>query len=302
MIKNPIAWPNGARVAVAITFDMDSDSFLHVDHPQKAHKLISASSMLRYDDAVAIPRILDLYKRYDLKQTFFIPGWCAERYPNAIEAILEGGHEIAHHGYLHQAPNGFEPDEEYYWFKRGLDALKKITGRTPRGFRAPLYNFSDVTARILADEGFLYDSSLMGDDVPYLIESSAGRVVELPTDWALDDWPQYMNLPDADYMMPINSPDRAMDVYLAEFDAAWEHGGMWIAVWHPFLSGRLARATRIEKMVQYMQDKGGVWFATLEEIALHVQKSIADGSHVPRIDSLPFYAGPIPEAREYGSR
>jgi peptidoglycan/xylan/chitin deacetylase (PgdA/CDA1 family) len=294
MIKNPVPWPNGARCAVAITFDMDSDSVLHLDHPKRADTLVSTASWLKYDQ-IAVPRILDMYKKYDLRQTFFVPGWCIEKYPKSVEAILEGGHEIAHHGYLHENPNHLSADEEYYWFQRGIETIEKFTGQRPRGFRAPSYNFSKNTAEFLGKEGFLYDSSLMADDIPYLIDGSAGELVELPSHWALDDWPHFTHNPDLGYMMPISSPEQAMEVFLSEFDAAWEFGGLWLSVWHPFVSGRLARCAQIDKMIQYMTDKGNVWFATLEEIALHVRKCIDDGTYNPRVDKLPYYDGPIPE-------
>ena len=78
-------------------------------------------------------------------------------------------------------------------------------------------------------------------------------------------------------------------------NAAWEYGGLWVSVWHPFLSGRLARAHAIKNLIQYMHDKGQVWFATLDEIARHVQGLIESGEWSPRIDRLPYYDGPIPE-------
>jgi peptidoglycan/xylan/chitin deacetylase (PgdA/CDA1 family) len=241
-----------------------------------------------------------MYEKYGIKQTFFVPGWCAERYPETVGAIVSAGHEIAHHGYLHEHPNSFSAAEEEYWFMRGLAALENVTGKRPRGFRAPMYNFSKNSANFLSREGFLYDSSLMGDDIPYMIESDLGQLVELPTDWAMDDWPQYTHNPDLHYSMPINSPDRAMDVYLSQFEAAWEYGGLWIAVWHPFVSGRLARCARIDKMIQYMMDKGNVWFATLEEIANYVNQEVKENRYVPRTVRLPFYDGRIPELNNEG--
>ena len=105
MIQNPIPWPNGARCAAAITFDMDADSLLHIDHPKDSLTKISAMSMLRYGPEVGVPRILEGYRRYGLKQTFFIPAWCIEQYPKTVEAIVEDGHEIGFHGYIHEAPN-----------------------------------------------------------------------------------------------------------------------------------------------------------------------------------------------------
>jgi peptidoglycan/xylan/chitin deacetylase (PgdA/CDA1 family) len=230
-----------------------------------------------------------------MRQTFFLPGWCMERYPAAVETILRGGHEIAHHGYLHEHPNACEPEEELAWLRRASDVIERMTGARPRGFRAPSYRFSRHTLDFLIQEGFTYDASLMGDDIPYLLENPRGRLVELPSHYALDDWPHFMASRDLSYLMQPRSPEEGMDVYRAEFDAMWEYGGLWIAVWHPFLSGRLARCVAIAKLIEYMHHQGQVWFATLEDITAHVQRVIADGSWKPRVDRLPYYEGPIPE-------
>ncbi|MDQ0219854.1 polysaccharide deacetylase [Peribacillus cavernae] len=294
MIRNPIPWPNGAKCAVAITFDMDTDSILHLAHPDTADTKVATLSWLKYDQ-IAVPRILDMYKSFNLKQTFFVPAWCIERYPETVELILKDGHEIAHHGYLHEHPNELTQEDELYWFQKSTEVLERFTGKRPRGWRAPSYKFSKYSADILAQEEFLYDSSLMGDDIPYLLKTRSGSVIELPTDWSMDDWPQYTHSADLGKVMPINSPDRAMEVYLAQFDAAWKYGGMWISVWHPFVTGRLARCAKLPNMIEYMQEKGNVWFATLEEIALHVEKCIDDGTYKPREDQLPYYDGKIPE-------
>lgn len=294
MIKNPVKWPNGKRCAVAITFDIDSDSILHLAHPNTAETRVATTSWLQYDQ-IAIPRILDMYKRFNLKQTFFVPAWVIEQYPKMIEQIVNEGHEIAAHGYLHEHPNQQSREDELYWLQKSIEIIENFTGKRPRGWRAPMYDFSKYSAELLAKENFIYDSSLMGDDVPYILNTVNGSIIELPTDWSMDDWPQYTHNLDLAYQMPINSPDRAMEVYLANFDAVWEYGGLWVSVWHPFVSGRLARCHRVSKMIEYMNEKGDVWFATLEEIALHVKKCIDDGNYIPREDTLPYYDGCIEE-------
>jgi peptidoglycan-N-acetylglucosamine deacetylase len=252
-------------------------------------------SMLRYGPEVAVPRIVDMYARYGMRQTFFLPAWCMERYPAAVETIQAGGHEIAHHGYLHEHPNECEPEQELYWFQRASEVIVRMTGKRPRGFRAPSYRFSRHTLDVLIQEGLEYDASLMGDDIPYLLENDHGQVVELPTHYAMDDWPHFMMSRDLAYMMQPKSPQQAMELYRDEFDAMWECGGLWIAVWHPFLSGRLARCLAIARLIEYMQNKGQVWFATLEDIAAHVKQMVAERRWQPRVDRLPYYAGPIPE-------
>ena len=113
MIQNPIPWPNGARCACVVSFDMDADSLIHIARPDDAHDRLYPISMGRYGPNVAIPRILETYRRLGIQQSFFLPGWCVETYPKAVEAILEGGHEIGHHGYLHEDP--IEAPDQRYW-------------------------------------------------------------------------------------------------------------------------------------------------------------------------------------------
>ncbi|NQV45403.1 MAG: polysaccharide deacetylase [Rhodospirillales bacterium] len=293
MIKNPVPWPNGARCAVAFTFDMDADSFLHLTHPDDSYRRVATTSELQYGPMVGVPRILDLYQRYNLKQTFYIPAWCIEQYPDTVDAIVKAGHEVGHHGYLHEHPNERPLDEERYWLQRSIDVIERHTGKRPRGYRAPLYKFSENTLDLLLEEGFDYDASLMGDDVPYLIKSEKGQMVELPSYWGLDDWPPYVHMSDIDFMMPIKAPSEAITAFRDEFDAAWESGGLWVAVWHPFVTGRLARLRAVEGLLQYMLEKGDVWIASMEEIAAHVRTVTESGEYKPRVDELPYYRKPV---------
>lgn len=293
MIRRPVAWPNGAKIAVAITFDMDADSLVHIEHPQDSITRVSTISMLKYGPEVGVPRILDGYRRYGLKQTFFVPAWCIEQYPHAVDAMIKDGHEVGFHGYIHEAPNSLSRSEEQYWMQRSIAVIEKHTGMRPRGNRSPLYNYSINTTDLLVKEGFLYDSSLMGDEVPYILANGEGEIVELPSSWALDDWPPYVHSMDLNYMFQIMAPDRAMESFMAEFEALRSvGGGVWIGVWHPFVSGRLSRWLRIEKMIEYMLNTGDVWFARLEDIAQHVQTLRKQGTYQARVDRLPYYSNP----------
>ncbi|MEH6578205.1 MAG: polysaccharide deacetylase [Amphritea sp.] len=296
MITNPVPWPNGAKCAVAITFDMDADSFLHLHRPEDSYKRVATLSSLRYGPEIGVQRILDSYRELDLKQTFFIPAWCIEQYPHAVEAILKGGHEIAHHGFIHEHPNEISADEEEGWLCKGIEIIVKHTGQRPRGFRAPLYNYSHRTTDLLIEHGFLYDASLMGDDVPYVLKTEKGEIVELPTHWAMDDWPPYVHMSDINYSMPIRSPQEAISVFRSEFEAMHENGGLLIGVWHPFVTGRLARWRETVKFIEEMRNKGDVWFASMEEIALHIQKVRASNDFMPKIHEMPYYDGPIKAA------
>lgn len=293
MIQNPVPWPNGARCAVAITFDMDADSLIHLRHHSSADTRVSAMSMLRYGPEVAVPRICEIFRHHEILQTFFLPAWCIEQYPHAVEKILEGGHEIGHHGYIHEEPNSMTADKQLYWMQRSSEIIQSVTGAKPKGYRAPAYQFSRDTMDHLISEGFLYDSSMMGDDVPYLLKNNGGEVIELPSHIGLDDWPHYTVSRELDYRATIKPPSMAADVYKAEFDAMWEYGGLWIGIWHPFVSGRISRAVEISRLIDYMKAKGDVWFARLDEIAEHVSGLIDRGEWTPRVDRIPYYDGPL---------
>ena len=295
LIANPPPWPDGKRCAVAFTFDEDADSILHLAHHKNATNLVTSMSMLQYGPRVATPRILALYREFGMKQTFFIPAWVIERYPDLAEAILRDGHEIGHHGYIHEHPNELSRDREEYWLGRAIEVFEKYVGKRPVGYRAPSYRFSRNTLDLLLAHGFRYSASLMGDDVPYLLSNGQNSLVELSSHYAMEDWAHYMVGRDLNYMMPIKAPSHAMDVFRAEFDAAWRHGALWLTVWHPFLSGRVSRLEAISDLIEYMHDKGDVWFATLEEITAHIARLIEDGTWTPRMDMLPQYPAPVPE-------
>ena len=289
MIQNPVPWPNGAKCACCITFDMDADSLIHLDHPKDGYRRASAISMLQYGPNVAIPRIVETYRHFGIRQTFFIPAWCMETYPQAVETILGGGHEIGQHGYLHENPVPQSRDEQAMWMDRCIEVIERMTGQKPRGWRAPLYNFSNHSAELLVERGFSYDASLMGDDVPYVVDAAGGSFVELPSHWGLDDWPQYVQSMDLDYMMPIRAPRTGWEAFQQEFEAAYRHGGLWVPVVHPFATGRLSRWEVVAQFLETVLSRGDVWFAPMEEIAAHVEAAIASGEYNPRRVVMPQY-------------
>lgn len=289
MIRNPIPWPNGARCAVAFTFDMDGESLMHVNHAGDISDRIVGTSDLRYGPEVAMPRLIDLFAKYDMKQTFFIPGWCVKNYGATIEEVLKGGHEIAHHGWLHGSLRDMSDDQEAEDIARGVEAIVTATGEKTRGFRAPSYTMSHRTLGLLQDHGMVYEASLFGDDIPYLVENERGSLVELPSHMTMDDWTQFVSFPDFGVRQTIKAPSEGFQVHVEEFDAMWEHGGLWCSVWHPFVSGRLARAMQIERLIQHMHEKGGVWFARMDEIAAHVNGLVERGEWEPRRHTLPYW-------------
>ena len=194
-------------------------------------------------------------------------------YPQTVEAILAAGHELGHHGYMHEKLNQLCRDDERAVLQRGIDTIVKASGRRPRGFRAPSYSFSRTRSASCSTRASTTTPRSKGDDIPYAaLTDGRPHAGGAAHDLSLDDWTQYVCLKDFGYMLPIASPQRAMEVFRAEFDAARKYGGIWIAVWHPFVSGRMSRADAIARLIEHMQEKGGVWFAPLEEIAEHTPR------------------------------
>jgi peptidoglycan/xylan/chitin deacetylase (PgdA/CDA1 family) len=289
-----VPWPGGARCAACISWDVDADTLVLHRLPERGHELHGGLSWLRYDE-VAVPAIVQVFERYGIKQTFFVCAWCIERYPAMCESILAGGHEIGYHGYLHEAPNEQPPERELEELERGMEIIERFTGRRPSGARAPYAALSASSADFLVRAGFSYDSSLMSDSEPFVLEAGGGRLIELPIDTTMSDWPHFAHVPDLGYLMPPKSPAGAIEVFRSEFDAAYELGGLWITIWHPHVSGRPARRLAWTALLESLLERGDVWFATLDEIARHVRSCIEAGTYDPRVVPLPFYDEPVPE-------
>lgn len=292
MIRNPIPWPNGARCACAITFDMDADSLIHISRPKDGHDRLYPITMGRYGPTVAIPRILATYRRLGLKQSFFIPAWCIEQYPQAVDAILKDGHEIGHHGLIHEDPVTTRGAKQKAAFEKALAIHRKRIGKSPRGYRAPVYNATQQVIDLLVQHKFLYDSSLMADDIPYLMKTKKGELWEAPVHWGTDDWPPFAHYAEIGYMMPVQPPSDGLRAFWEEFEAHYEAGGFWLAIWHPFLTGRLARWGLVEQWLEHTLKNRNVWFAPLEDIIAHVAKVSAAGQYTPRIERMPYYTKP----------
>ncbi|HWF49055.1 MAG TPA: polysaccharide deacetylase family protein [Solirubrobacteraceae bacterium] len=286
-----IPWPDGARCAAAVTFDVDADSLLYLDDPLGGHRRVGYQSWLRYD-LVAVPAILRMYRRLGLRQTFFFPGWCLERYPELGDAVAQGGHEIAPHGYLHEIAHELEPDQERELMERSIELARTALGRAPSGWRGPRYTFSDRTAELIAACGLSYHSGLLHHHLPHRIATPAGSFYELPVERANDDWPQYVVSPDYGYFIPIRAPDHAFATFRAEFEAAYQSGGLWIGVWHPFVSGRPSRLDAVERFLEELIARGDVWLAPLEDISAHLGYVEATGAWVPETVALPFDPDP----------
>lgn len=262
----PQQWPDGARVAVALSFDMDAETgFLRSG--QTSPQPLSRG---QYGPRVAVPRILDLCERHSIPVTFFIPAVAGHLHPETIDAILASPlkHEIGLHGWVHEPISELSPREERALTLRAIQFWTRRLGHTPAGIRTPSWDFTPETLSIIRDQHFLYDSSLMGDDRPYEIvaEGNPTGLVELPVEWILDDY-GYYGFDSASHAQGRIGDAEVYEIYKAEFDKAYDEGTLFLLTMHPFVSGHRSRIAALERLIVYMKSKPGVWFATHEHVA-----------------------------------
>jgi peptidoglycan/xylan/chitin deacetylase (PgdA/CDA1 family) len=204
-----------------------------------------------------------------MRAGFFVPGEVAERYPSIVTEIHEEGHEIGHHGYSHRNPASCSLQEERDELEKGFTALKELTGEKPRGYRAPAADMSSNTYKLLSEYGLTYNSTMMGSDLPYTVETDGKEIVELPIRWILDDWVffGFNYFPALEYQSGISSHRKVFEIWSDEFDAVYDEGLYYMLTMHPQIMGVPSRAKMLEKLIQHMKSKKGVWFATPLEIA-----------------------------------
>ena len=266
-------WPGGCVAAVSLTFDVDAESaLLGQDLPDQIS--YSALSERRFGVTRGLPRVLRVLAEYDVRATFYTPGYTAERYPDAVHEIVESGHELAHHGYLHRPPNRVDAAMQRDEIERGVEALRSVGGAAPRGYRSPSWEVTEETFRLLREQNFLYDSSCMGDDRPYIERVGDVSLIELPVHWSLDDFPYY-SWQDSD-KGPMSDPAAVAAVWVSEFREAVAEGGHVTYTAHPEVSGRRSRLEALRRFVAEMRSVDKVWFATHGEVAELVQARLSE--------------------------
>ncbi len=260
-----MSWRGDSAALACLTFDMDAEAPILAESALYARNA-GVMSHQAYGPLVGVPRILGLLAEYSLPATFFVPGLTADRYPRAVDAILGAGHEVAHHSYAHYSPFAQTEDDERADFDRALASLRAL-GAEVEGYRCPSWEPAWRTPQIVAEHGLAYDSSLMDADTPYILDTGAGEIVELPVHWALDDWEQYAYIPDPPFRSPIESPKKVLDLWTSELDAMRRYGCLFVLTCHPFLSGRPHRVEVLRKLIEHGLAAGDVEFVSCGEAA-----------------------------------
>jgi peptidoglycan/xylan/chitin deacetylase (PgdA/CDA1 family) len=258
-------WRDGNATLGVLTFDVDAESAILAEGRAFAdHAMVMTHQA--FGPKVGVPRLLALLEEYGLPATFFVPGFTAERYPEVVQRIQAGGHEIGHHSHSHRSAVDLTEDEQRRDFELALDALRSL-GVEPKGHRAALWEASWLTTEIVAEHGLLYDSSLMDADTPYVLETGHGRIAELPPHWSMDDWGQYAFLPRPHIGSIIQSPVQVAEMWIHELAAARRHGALFMLTCHPFLSGRAGRLEALRRVIEAALAAGDLRFCTCLEVA-----------------------------------
>jgi peptidoglycan/xylan/chitin deacetylase (PgdA/CDA1 family) len=269
-----IAWPGGVQAAAMISIELDAELIwleldpTNIDRPKTL-------SMGTYGMQRGIYRMLSALEERKMTATFFVPGRIAETYPDIIRLVAQKGHEIALHGYEHENFGLLTAEEQRAAIKKGIDSLTALTGKRPSGFRLPEGNMTPDTLSLIAEQGFLYDSSMVDSDVPYRITGlpQGLSLIEIPMCWELQDFTYFaFNFvpPFPEGESRIASYKSVLDIWLRELEAYYEYGLCYVIKFDPQTSGGPGRITMFERVLDEIQ-KRNIWLATGAEIASYIE-------------------------------
>ncbi|TKD49970.1 polysaccharide deacetylase family protein [Sphingomonas baiyangensis] len=265
----PPIWPGGARFAVALSFDCDHEAF----EIGAGGRAVGRLGWGEYGRRVGVPRILDRLARHDVPASFFVPALSAMLDPDETRRIVDHGHEVGVHGWMHENNSLLDRDTEHDLMQRARDVLGEVSGREPVGFRSAHWDLSPHTIAIAADMGFAYDSSMMADDDCYelIAEGQPTSMVEVPVEWLRDD-AVYLLFNRNPATRPWMAPDEVFAIFRREMEAAAAEGGLFQLVCHPFVIGYRSRIWMIDALIEHARKLGGAWFGTHAAVAAWVRE------------------------------
>jgi len=254
------------RCAACFTFDLDAEYVFMGNRPEVAEM----PRMLSQGDYVwrarVIPRLLDLLDSHGIRATFFVVAMNAVNHPDEVREIAERGHEVATHGWVHEKISHLSREEETERRLKCADALEEATGVRPVGNRTAGGELSPNTLDIIKENGWLYDSSLRGSDLPYILPNG---LVEVPSYYEMDDFHLFADYPVDAYKARMMSPETGYEIWTTAFDGYHRYGLCWATMFHPQIIGKPGNLILLERTINHIKRFPGVWIATAEEIARH---------------------------------
>ncbi len=260
-------WPDGARVAVALSFDSDHETIPLRDGETGPGKL----SQGEYGSRVGAKRILALLAERGIPATFFMPAVSALLHPDEARRYVAEGHEVGMHGWIHERTATLSAADERDLALRTAEVLEKTTGARPVGIRTPSWDFTPATLAIIRELGLTYDSSLMADDEPYEIvqDGEPSGIVEIPVEWIRDD-AVYFPMDRYSALRPYASPRSVLSIWVDEFEGAYADRGLFQLTMHPHVIGHRSRMVVLAELIDHMASRRAVWFATHAQVADYV--------------------------------
>lgn len=258
-VKERTSWPDGYRLAVALTFDFQGGEDVKPDRTGKMNH--EEWTQAEYGPNTGIWRILRILGENKVKATFMTCGGIAERYPEAVKAIVQNGHEIAGHGYHHEVARDLSREEERDVIRRTTEMIRNRTGKRPVGWRSCTQ--SPNSLELLMEQGYLWNSNSFSHDLPFLWENGESKLVELPRQ-PFGDGRTYGH-------RDSGNPNDTLVIWQGLFDELYEESKTVPTFcpfqFHPYISSRPGRARILRELIQHMKKHEGVWFATGSEVA-----------------------------------
>ena len=266
----PESWPDGNRIAVLFSFDVDNETNTLSRGGNPDPLLLS---MEQYGAREGLRRVLELLDHHRIPATFFIPGVSLHLAPEMAAMIQRSDrHEFAVHGWIHESVAGLTRDQEKGIIEKSRDFLERRTGQRPVGYRAPFGTYTGNTLSILTELGFLYDSGLAADDSPHalIVNGKPSPLIELPPNVNFED---SVLDPMNTFTAGLVAPEVMLQSFMDGFDVLYRERTMMLLILHPHISGRPSRIGIFDALIRYMKEHEGVWFATHRQAAEYVNAS-----------------------------
>jgi peptidoglycan/xylan/chitin deacetylase (PgdA/CDA1 family) len=258
------SWPTGVRLPVMLTFEHQSGEGAPLLPGDRPNYMVGGA--MQYGARRGIWNVLEVLDRLGVKATFLVCGGTAEKYPDAVRAAHAAGHEIAGMSYGFDRVRTMSPEREQAVVRRTAKALADVCGAQIKGWRCPDYRISPQTLDILSGDGFVWDSSLLNDDLPCWFDCAAGKLIEIPFTTSTAD-KTFIGYP---YPMR-GGPDGLANVWESEFDVLYRESAhtprFMILSIQTWATGRPANLRVLRRFVERIKEHNDVSFVRCGEFA-----------------------------------